>query len=68
MAKGTEVKMTERKECDLCKHERREKPKQAEYDARIYGSTSWAWMCQEHFDIYGMGLGTGLGQKLVYQD
>jgi len=25
----------------------------------------WANMCQEHFDAYGVGLGTGQGQKYL---
>lgn len=25
----------------------------------------WAYMCEDHFEIYGRGLGTGVGQRLV---
>ena len=25
----------------------------------------WAYMCQEHFEQYGIGLGPGKGQRLV---
>lgn len=25
----------------------------------------WAYMCQTHFDAFGIGLGMGKGQKLV---
>ncbi len=36
--------------------------------ARYDGKTkqgSWANMCEQHFEIYGVGLGTGRGQKLL---
>jgi len=36
----------------------------AEYDARIPGS-SWANLCQKHFDDFRCSLGLGMGQKLV---
>lgn len=43
--------------CDFC-----DKP--ALYDGRtIMGP--WAHMCEEHFKMYGVGLGVGKGQKLV---
>jgi hypothetical protein len=51
-------------DCDFCKQEGRDPPEKAEYDGRtIYGPC--AYMCQEHFDKYGVGLGEGVGQKLV---
>ena len=35
----------------------------AEYDGKtIFGP--WAYMCEEHFREFGIGLGTGVGQKL----
>jgi len=38
----------------------------AKYDgATQLGSGSWAYMCQDHFEIHGVGLGTGRGQELV---
>jgi hypothetical protein len=43
--------------CDYCEA-------QAHYD----GATTqgpWAFMCDDHFRIYGMGLGTGKGQELI---
>lgn len=36
----------------------------AVYDARSK-SGPWAYMCQAHFDRYGVGLGMGKGQKLT---
>ena len=36
----------------------------AKYDGRTtYGY--WAYMCQNHFDEYGVGLGLGKGQLLI---
>jgi hypothetical protein len=48
--------------CDLC-----EKPiTSVFYDARTrYGP--WACLCQACFDLDGMGLGTGRGQKYARQ-
>lgn len=39
-----------------------------EHPAKYDGKTTlgpWANMCQEAFDEYGVGLGTGKGQRLV---
>jgi hypothetical protein len=48
--------------CDLCKG-RTVKPTPAMYDAKtVFGA--WAFMCQAHWDVYGIGVGTGLGQVL----
>ena len=36
--------------------------------ARYDGKTkqgSWANMCEQHFKVHGVGLGTGRGQKLL---
>ena len=55
-----EVEMLEVVTCDFC-------DKVARYDARMeFGS--WAYMCEEHFKQYGIGLGTGKGQKLIYKN
>jgi len=49
-----------RKECNFCHCV-------ATYDGRtVFGP--WAYMCDEHFAHYGVGLGTGKGQKLIYSD
>jgi hypothetical protein len=48
--------------CDFCSMQKVEK------DAMFDGATSfgsWANMCMSHFAQYGIGLGTGRGQKLV---
>jgi hypothetical protein len=51
--------------CDICAmvgdtHE-------AQYDGKTTAGP-WANMCDEHFAIHGIGLGTGLGQRLVVRD
>ena len=40
----------------------------ARYDARERFTTRWGHMCKEHFENYGVGLGLGLGQKLILRD
>ena len=48
--------------CDFCLQSG--KKKLASYD----GSTRlgpWALMCERHFKVYGRGLGTGKGQRLM---
>ena len=44
--------------CDFCN-------KEAPYDSPTkYGP--WANMCEYHFNLNGVGLGLGKGQKLIY--
>lgn len=38
----------------------------AEFDAKTTEGP-WAYLCDEHFRQFGVGLGTGLGQRLVYE-
>lgn len=58
-----EVKMSTMPDCDVCKHEGRE-PTVAAYDGKtVYGP--WAYMCEDHFHMIGVGLGMGRGQRLV---
>jgi len=60
----TEARVSFLPECDLCKVMKADKVEEAAYDgATVYGP--WAFMCEEHFATYGMGLGTGRGQRLV---
>jgi hypothetical protein len=54
------VRVNSRPKCDFCS-------KQAVVD----GKTSlgpWAYMCIEHFSVFGVGLGLGKGQYLVVED
>lgn len=56
------VKVTKIPFCDFCKNRNIETP--ASYDARSkYGP--WAYMCEDHFKVFGVGLGAGKGQKLI---
>ena len=50
-------------DCDLCKTEG--KTNKAAYDAQIRGMRSWGYLCEDHFKQYGLGLGMGLGQRLI---
>lgn len=52
--------------CDICTTWR--KPIDPERRAIYDGKTTkgpWAYMCQECFDKFGVGLGLGVGQRLV---
>ena len=50
--------------CDFCK--RWERDRQAQYDGKTTLGP-WGYMCQEHFDEYGTGLGLGVGQRLIVE-
>lgn len=54
---SNEVKVVNLPNCDFC-------GEVANYDARTRVG-SWANMCQLCFDNLGVGLGLGLGQRLV---
>ena len=38
------------------------------YDGRVKGGTAWATMSEITFEIYGVGVGLGLGQKYKRND
>jgi hypothetical protein len=64
---STHVIVTALPPCDICKiDEGRER--EARYDGKVQGITSWANMCPEHFAARGVGLGTGVGQLLYTAD
>lgn len=51
-----------KRKCDECL--RRGKSTPAVYDAKtVHGP--WGYLCEEDFKLIGIGLGTGLGQRLV---
>ncbi len=51
--------------CDFCKEKFNEI--KATYDGvTTYGK--WAYMCEYHFELYGIGLGLGIGQKLIKKE
>ena len=61
---STRVVVAELPPCDFCKEQG--VAKEAHYD----GSTTigpWAYMCNAHYSVYGMGLGTGVGQRLILE-
>jgi hypothetical protein len=66
MKNHTEVRVPTIPECDICRHgQGRATP------AIVDGKTTlgpWANMCEEHFDTFGLGLGLGIGQRLVLRD
>jgi len=62
---GSEVGVTRLPNCDFCRvngltHK-------AEYDGRTRRGV-WANMCEQHFKLHGVGLGTGRGQRLVLME
>lgn len=58
----TEVVIRELPNCDFCKNMGNKT--KAAYDGKtIFGA--WANMCEEHYKQYGVGLGLGIGQRLV---
>jgi hypothetical protein len=62
---GTEVTVQALPPCDIHSHLLHDSnPPEAHYDgATTHGP--WANMCEDCFRKYGVGLGTGRGQKLV---
>jgi hypothetical protein len=57
-----EVIVDKKPHCDFC--QRNSETVDAEYDAATTIGP-WANMCQSHFETFGIGLGTGRGQKLI---
>jgi len=59
---STTVKVSSLPTCDLCKQVGQST--EAAYDGKtVFGP--WANMCEPHFQEFGVGLGTGRGQRLV---
>ena len=57
MASKTETFVSKFPRCDFCGQE-------AHYDAKTK-SGPWAYMCEQCFKTQGVGLGLGMGQKLM---
>lgn len=57
------VKVRTIPDCDLCFHFDKKKVPAAYDGATRQGP--WANMCESHFAAYGIGLGTGVGQRLI---
>jgi hypothetical protein len=54
---GTQATVSALPKCDMCSAT-------AEYDGRT-SLGCWANMCDTHYKVFGVGLGTGKGQKLI---
>ena len=61
------VKVSKLPDCDICKYvHKKAEPVQAAYDGKTVQGP-WANMCEEDFPVFGVGLGTGRGQRLVVE-
>jgi len=54
---GTTAYVQELPKCDFC-------DRQGLYDGKTRMGP-WAYMCEAHFTSHGIGVGTGVGQKLI---
>jgi hypothetical protein len=61
---AVEVKVRELPMCDICKSGGQVRP--AQYDGKTKLGP-WAFMCEFHFNLIGVGLGTGRGQRLIVE-
>ena len=59
----TWVVVSEIRNCDMC---RQDPPAPAYADGKMV-SGPWANMCKDCFEIYGVGLGLGMGQELLLE-
>jgi hypothetical protein len=62
-----EVKVAALPKCDLHKYFKGDPNVTAHYDGKTIEGP-WAYMCEDCFRDYGIGLGTGRGQRLVVRD
>ncbi len=60
----TEVKLPELPPCDFCASWGR--IREAHYDGKT-AQGPWAYMCESHFKLHGIGLGLGKGQRLIVE-
>lgn len=63
---GTVAVISEPKMCDICA-QNGDPSVPAGFDAKTKAGP-WANMCSTHFGLYGVGLGTGKGQRLVLEE
>lgn len=70
LPKGSFATVDQYPDCDVCKDElpRRAKAVPAHYDARVFGTSTWSYVCERHFRECSCHLGVGWGQKLVLRD
>lgn len=64
---GTTTTVQVLPECDICRYVKNVTKVTAHYDGKTTLGP-WANMCDECFEEYGVGLGTGRGQKLILAD
>mgnify|MGYP001582445535 FL=1 len=50
--------------CQLCVQLGTKPPAVAEYDARTVGG-QWGYLCRDHFEQFGVGLGVGRGVRIA---
>lgn len=60
MTTKTQVKVSELPQCNFC-------DSKAKYDCKTKMG-AWGYCCEEHFRVYGLGLGLGIGQELVLEE
>jgi len=53
------VELSGKRKCDFC-------GKEAKYDGKTQNG-KWAYMCNDCFQMNGLGLGVGLGQRIKYK-
>lgn len=63
---STEVKVIRIPDCDICTYDKNKPGIAAVVDGRTKLGP-WANMCEADFETYGVGLGTGKGQRLVLE-
>jgi hypothetical protein len=61
---GTTAHVLRLPPCDMC--QRHGVTRDAEYDSKTTMGP-WGFLCGEHFEEYGTGLGLGVGQKLIVE-
>lgn len=61
---GESVEVQKLPPCDICVTFGRREVINAAYDGATKDGP-WAYMCEDHFVEYGVGLGTGRGQRLI---
>ena len=60
---NTVVTLTHYEYCQMCA--KGDVVATASYDAKL-SVGQWAYVCQKHYEQFGVGLGLGLGQKIEY--
>ena len=64
MKNHTQVEVLELPQCDFCRQNPLVMYQEAHYDGKTRMGP-WTFMCREHFNRFGVGLGLGKGQELI---